>query len=71
MKGIKKVITDLETQNKIADKSPGGRKTVKEYLSDSITRNSDDKWNSRAPESRAFRKKQNSESHINATIFIL
>ena len=42
---------------KIADKSPGGWKTVKEYLSDSITSDSEDKRKLRAEESRALRKK--------------
>ena len=63
MKGIKKVIADLETQNKmikIADKSPGGWETVKEYLSDSIASDSNDERRLRAVESRALRKKQNS-----------
>ena len=62
MKGIKKVIADLETQSKmikIADKSPGGWETVKEYLSESIASDSKDKRRLRAVESRALRKKQN------------
>ena len=63
LKGIKKAIADLKTRNemiKIADKSPGGQKTVEEYLSDSIASDSDDERKLRAAESRALRKKQNS-----------
>ena len=53
----------METRNKmikIADKSPGGCKTVEEYLSNSIASDSDDKRKLRAAESRALRKMQNS-----------
>ena len=53
----------MKTRNrmiKIADKLPGGLKTAEEYLSDSITSDSDDKRKLRAAESRALRKKQNS-----------
>ena len=63
LKGIKKVIADLETQNKmikIADKSSGGWQMVKEYLSDSIASDSDGKRKLRIAESRVLRKKQNS-----------
>ena len=63
MKGIKKAIADLKTRNKminIADKSPGGRKTVEKYLTDSIASESDDERKLRAAESRALRKILNS-----------
>ena len=46
---------------KIADKSPGGGKTVEEYLSDSIASDSDDERKLRAAESRTLRKKQSSK----------
>ena len=63
LKGIKKAIADLEIRNemvKVADKSAGGWKTVKKYLSNNIARDCDDKRKLRATESRALRKKQNS-----------
>ena len=41
---------------KIADKSPGGWKTVKEYLLDSIASDSDNKRKLRTAESRALSK---------------
>ena len=75
MKGIKKVIADLETRNKmikIADKLPGGWKTVEEYLSGSIASDSDDERKLRTAESRALRKKQKSRNcHIVTITFIL
>ena len=74
MKGIKKVIADLETRNKmikIADKLPGGWKTVEEYLSDSIASDSDNEKKLRTAESRAFRKKKPPENHIVTATFIL
>ena len=42
------------------DKSPSDWETVEEYLSDSITSDSDDERKLRAAESRALRKKQSS-----------
>ena len=56
---------------KVADKSPGGWKTVEEYLSDSIASDSEDERKLRAAESRALRKNVTPENHISTTMFIL
>ena len=70
---VKDVIKDVEKRIKcikIADRSPGGWETVKEYLSDDLASDSADERRIRKAEKRALQKRKPSSTQSSRTVSI-